>query len=247
MSVALDLDLSDFHVADEAVTRDLSLEVASLRADLEAGSPAPETQRAPRNSHMRLRAATSPLSITPPVWVIDEKAQRSESFVVALGKDHMRLGVLMMKLEQRIERLGDRRDIEDAVALLRAHAQDLAELRAAISKVYFCATDVRMCRLVGPRTNLGTYLKGLYAFAESMAHALTDLAAGAEAGTPDWSALGARIAAAQLTHFPCLAEQIKADIRAHRIDFWDPSDPLQSIGEHLDELFWSAFWLSRGE
>jgi hypothetical protein len=244
MSVALDLDLSDLPVTEESITRDLSLEVADLRAELEDGSV--ETQRTPRNSHMRLRTQ-SPLSISPPVWVIDDKAQRSESFVAALGKDHMRLGVLMMKLEQRIARLAGRPDIEDAVELLKAYAHDLAELRVSISKVYFCATDVRMARLVGPRTNLGTYLKGLYAFAESLALALSDLAAGADAGMPDWSALGARITAAQLTHFPCLAEQIKADVRAHRIDFWDPSDPLQSIGEHLDELFWSAFWLSRRE
>jgi hypothetical protein len=255
MSVALDLDLSDLAVTEESITRDLSLELADLRVHFAEGSieterPTPvETERTPRNSYLRLRTTGSVL-ISPPVWVIDESAARSESFIAALGKDHMRLGVLMMKLDQRIERLRQvpaRPEIEEAAVLLRDYAQDLGELRAAISKVYFCATDVRMSRLVGPRTNLGTYLKGLYAFAEGLALALTELAMGADAGEPDWSALGARIASARLTHFPCLAEQIKADIRGHRIDFWDPSDPLQAIGEHLDELFWTAFWLSRRE
>ena len=106
-------------------------------------------------------------------------------------------------------------------------------LRDALATVAVLADERRFHGLFVPESPLADYLRGLYAWAHAVVHALETLASGLRALEPDWALVRWRIEEAKNFHFDDLMEGIRDEVVRIRIQDIPRADELLFALEHL--------------
>ena len=199
----------------------------------------PALTEAPSNdadeSHVRLRplnAEVRPmLHLAPPAARIEWLD--AEEVLDELAEDQLKLTVDLARLETMLFEVPRDPSARAAALVLADRVHEVGALRDALASVAVLADERRFHGLFVPESPLSDYLRGLYAWAHALVHALETLAIGLRALQPDWALLRWRIEEAKNFHFDDLMDGIRDEVVRIRILDVPRADELLFALEHL--------------
>lgn len=213
-----------------------SFGVAS-RQDRPAGG---ELRRSASDSHVRLRAPSSPL---PRATLIEH--MDAQELLDELCEDQLTMSMNLTCLEESIGQAPRDASARAALRTLEARLADLGALRDALASVQMSVVDPRLQRLLVLDSPLADYMRGLYAWAHAVVRALDHLATSLRTLRPDWALLRWRIEEAKNFHFDELHDGIRADVLALTIvsnggSFGPDRPPVEDLQYAVERLFSTA-------
>jgi hypothetical protein len=184
---------------------------------------APPTHRA---SFVRIRTPVAP-----------EDVARSWA---KLQDEQLNLMVDVVCLEHAV------REVERAAprssGLLRRWVADLQDLRASVSDVL---AERGPGSLWSPNAPLGVYMTGLFVWSGNVIAVLSELASSLVRRRVDWNEARSHLAAASLTYFDGLEEEIHVELDVLQAGDVSRQYRVDELRAAVDELLWYGWWLER--